>query len=82
MELSESQTRALLINPLLVNAEWKLSDRTQVGFEIPVDGYDPKPWNGITDYCLYSPKIQNEVDSTSGGKIMQTARVLASPPNA
>ena len=45
----------MLINPLLVNAEWKLSDRTQVGFEIPVDGYDPKPWNGITDYCLYSP---------------------------
>src|SRR6266480_718296 len=55
MELTESQTRALLINPLLVNAEWKLSDRTQVGFEIPVDGYDAEPWNGITDYCLYRP---------------------------
>src|SRR5687767_4772081 len=53
VELSESQTRALLINPLLTNAEWKLSDRTQVGFEIPVAGYDPNPWNGITDYCLY-----------------------------
>src|SRR6266480_2052996 len=55
MELTESQTRALLINPLLVNAEWKLSDRTQVGFEISVDGYDAEPWNGITDYCLYRP---------------------------
>jgi hypothetical protein len=25
VELNESQTRALLINPLLVNAEWKLA---------------------------------------------------------
>ena len=55
MQLNESQTRALLINPLLVKAEWKLNDHTQVGFEIPVEGYDPKPWNGITDFCLYRP---------------------------
>lgn len=48
MQLNESQTRALLINPLLVKAEWKLNDHAQVGFEIPVEGYDPKPWNGIT----------------------------------
>ena len=54
-ELNESQTRALLINPQLVAAEWKLSDRTQVRFEIPVPGYDPAPWHGITDYCLYEP---------------------------
>jgi type I restriction enzyme, R subunit len=54
-ELSESQTRALLINPQLVVAEWKLSDRTQVRFEIAVQGYDPAPWQGITDYCLYLP---------------------------
>jgi hypothetical protein len=30
-----------------------LDDRTQVQFEIPVDGYDKQPWNGVTDYCLY-----------------------------
>lgn len=24
-----------------------------MGIEIPVDGYDAKPWNGVTDYCLY-----------------------------
>lgn len=23
-------------------------DRTQVGFEIPVDGVDADPWNGVT----------------------------------
>ena len=55
MELTESQTRSLLINPQLVTAGWKLSDRTQVCFEVPVAGYDPSPWNGITDFCLYQP---------------------------
>ena len=52
-ELNESQTRALLINPQLVAANWKLNDRSLVRFEIPVDGYDAEPWNGVTDYCLY-----------------------------
>jgi len=55
MELSESQTCSLLINPQLLAAGWKLSDRTQVRFEVPVAGYDPTPWNGITDFCLYQP---------------------------
>jgi type I restriction enzyme, R subunit len=55
MELTESQTRSLLINPQLLAAGWKLSDRTQVRFEVPVVGYDPAPWNGITDFCLYQP---------------------------
>jgi type I restriction enzyme R subunit len=53
MELNESQTRSLLINPQLVAADWKLDDRSLVRFEIPVDGYDAEPWNGVTDYCLY-----------------------------
>ena len=30
-------------------------DRTQVLREIPVDGYDAEPWNGVTDYCFYHP---------------------------
>ena len=53
MELNEAKTRALLINPILVAAGWKLHDRSLVRFEIPVDGYDAEPWNGVTDYCLY-----------------------------
>ncbi len=52
-ELNESQTRSLLINPQLVAAGWKLDDPSLVRFEIPVDGYDAEPWNGVTDYCLY-----------------------------
>jgi type I restriction enzyme R subunit len=52
-ELNESQTRSLLINPQLVAADWKLHDRSLVRFEIPVDGYNAEPWNGVTDYCLY-----------------------------
>lgn len=52
-QLNESETRYNLIDPLLVKAGWNLADRRSVGFEIPVDGYDAAPINGITDYCLF-----------------------------
>lgn len=55
MTLNESQTRALLIDPMLRTAGWRLDDKTQVDTEIPVDGYDKEPWNGVTDYCLFDP---------------------------
>jgi type I site-specific restriction endonuclease len=51
--INEAQTRALQIDPQLQAADWKLNDRTQVRLEVPVDGYDAEPWNGVTDYCLY-----------------------------
>lgn len=53
MTLNEAQTRALQIDPQLRAADWKLNDRTQVRLEVPVDGYDAEPWNGVTDYCMY-----------------------------
>ena len=53
--LNEAQARYVLIDPALDKAGWKLHDRTQVGLEVPVDGYDAEPWNGVTDYCLYAP---------------------------
>jgi type I site-specific restriction endonuclease len=34
-------------------ADWKINDRTQVRLEVPVDGYNAEPWNGVTDCCLY-----------------------------
>src|SRR5216684_5406486 len=55
MNLSEALTRIRLIDPQLRQVEWRLDDKTQVRFEIPVDGYDAEPWNGVTDYCLYEP---------------------------
>src|SRR5438552_9514358 len=55
MRISETATRAKLIDPLLTEARWNLKDRTPADFEIPVDGYDKEPWNGVTDYCLYQP---------------------------
>ena len=55
MNLNEALTRIRLIDPQLRQAEWRLDDRTQVRREIPVDGYDAEPWNGVTDYCLYVP---------------------------
>jgi type I restriction enzyme R subunit len=51
--LNEALTRALHIDLQLRAADWKLNDRTQVRLEVPVDGYDAEPWNGVTDYCLY-----------------------------
>lgn len=52
-QFSEFETRYNLIDPQLVKAGWNLADRRSVGFEIPVNGYDAAPVNGITDYCLY-----------------------------
>jgi hypothetical protein len=40
-----------------------LRDPAQVGIEIPVDGYDAEPWNGITDYCLYRPTVRFSLSS-------------------
>lgn len=53
--ISEAKTRKELIDPLLEIAGWHLRDKSRVGLEIPVDGYDTEPWNGVTDYCLYRP---------------------------
>jgi type I site-specific restriction endonuclease len=53
MTVNEARTRAQHIDPQLRAGEWRLNDRTQVRLEVPVDGYDAEPWNGITDYCLY-----------------------------
>jgi type I restriction enzyme, R subunit len=52
-QFNESETRYNLIDPLLVKVGWNLADRRQIGFEIPVEGYDASPIQGITDYCLY-----------------------------
>lgn len=51
--ISEERTRKELIDPQLEQAGWYLRDHSKVKIEIPVDGYDTEPWNGVTDYCLY-----------------------------
>lgn len=51
--VSEAETRYSLIDPQLKRVGWNLHDRSQVGIEIPVAGYDASPSEGITDYCLY-----------------------------
>lgn len=53
IHVNEQTTRLNLIDPQLKKAGWNLSDRTQVGFEIPVGGYDRSIYEGFTDYCLY-----------------------------
>ena len=51
--ISEDRTRKELIDPQLEKAGWYLRDHSRVKTEIPVDGYDAEPWNGVTDYTLY-----------------------------
>jgi type I restriction enzyme R subunit len=51
--ISEELTRKELIDPQLERAGWYLADHSKVKTEIPVDGYDAEPWNGISDYTLY-----------------------------
>ncbi|MEG4810202.1 DEAD/DEAH box helicase family protein [Microcoleus sp. F8-D3] len=53
MSRNEANTRKELIDKALQTAGWNLEDPNLVGIEIPVDGYDAEPWNGVTDYCLY-----------------------------
>ncbi|MEO8392026.1 MAG: hypothetical protein ABI700_03450 [Chloroflexota bacterium] len=48
----EAKTRKELIDPAIAGAGWQLTDKTQVDIEIPVDGHDAAPWNGVTDYVL------------------------------
>ncbi|WP_228060403.1 MULTISPECIES: N-6 DNA methylase [unclassified Coleofasciculus] len=55
MSRNEANTRKEIIDKALEKAGWSLDDSNQVGMEIPVDGYDAEPWNGVTDYCLYLP---------------------------
>src|SRR4028118_1692717 len=56
MSRNEANTRKDLIDPALEKAGWNLDkEKNQVGIEVPVDGYDAAPWNGVTDYCLYRP---------------------------
>ncbi|MBI4321721.1 MAG: DEAD/DEAH box helicase family protein [Chloroflexi bacterium] len=49
---SEAKTRRDKIDPQVSKAGWNLANRSRVKFEIPVDGEDAEPWNGITDYAL------------------------------
>jgi len=41
---TEDKTRKELIDPQLENAGWDVHDSTQVGIEIPTDGFDPAAW--------------------------------------
>ena len=52
-KISEQATRKEMIDPQLEKAGWYLRDHSKVKIEIPVDGYDAEPWNGVSDYCLY-----------------------------
>jgi type I site-specific restriction endonuclease len=51
--ISKEKTRKEMTDPQLEKAGWYLRDHSKVRIEIPVDGYDAEPFNGVTDYYLY-----------------------------
>jgi type I site-specific restriction endonuclease len=53
-QISEELTRKEMIDPQLGKAGWYLRDHAKVKIEIPVDGYDAEPWNGVSDYWVVS----------------------------
>ncbi len=61
--LNEGQARYILIDPALRKAGWNLDDRTQVGFEVPVDGYDAEPWNGVPEVVnlVFMKPVQSRI---------------------
>ena len=44
---AEARTRKELIDPALKRAGWDVDNPTQVGIEIPVDGFDPAAWQQL-----------------------------------
>ena len=77
MSANEANTRTQYIDPALTLAGWNIKDLHQVGLEIPVDGYNAEPWNGVTDYCLYQPNgeviaVVEAKRQSSDPKIAQT----------
>lgn len=48
-KISEAETRKKMIDPTLERAGWNLKNHAQVGFQIPVDGDNKEPWNGVAD---------------------------------
>jgi len=48
-------------DPQLKKAGWNVQDRTQVGIEIPVSGYDTYSRHAFINYCLLQSNILNAI---------------------
>jgi len=75
-QINEELTRKEMIDPQLEKAGWYLRDHSRVKIEIPVDGYDAEPWNGISDYTLY--RENGEVLGRMGESMWQVERLFES----
>ena len=67
LSLSESQTRATLINPQLVAAGWRLDDRTQVRFEVPI------PDGGAVTGVVLADQLRNVSWEARGAELITKA---------
>jgi hypothetical protein len=85
--ISEERTRKEMkapllfggVDPQLERVGWYLRDHSKVKTEIPVDGYDKEPWNGISDYTLYGENgkvlamVETKKTSTNSHIIQQNS---------
>ncbi|MBK8781286.1 MAG: hypothetical protein IPO22_05685 [Anaerolineales bacterium] len=76
--VNEAQTRKEMIDPQLEHAGWYLRDHSKVKIEIPVDGYDAEPWNGVSDYCLYreNGEVLAVVEAKKGVVVVRVFELL------
>ena len=65
---NEAATRRDQIDPQLLRAGWDVANSTQVGIEIPVDGYDPAEWQVLSVQLkqLRDASVPYEVELPSG----------------
>ena len=71
--ISEAKTRKELIDPQLEKAGWDVHDGTQVGIEIPVDGFDPDAWKQL-EKELRQIREQAYIKDTGSGNFLWISR--------
>jgi len=69
MSRNEANTRKDLIDRALKTAGWNLDDSNQVGIEIPVDGYNAAPWNGVGfgEFLLVASTADGDTGTVESG---------------
>ena len=61
LNLNEKQTRKQYIDETLNDAGWDVTDKRQVGIEVPADGFDATAW-----YALENPRSPSSVSAKFG----------------
>jgi hypothetical protein len=68
-QIPEERTRKDMIDPQLERAGWYLRDHSKVKIEIPEDGYDAEPWNGVV---LYQSRLRENLSGLWLGVVVRS----------